>query len=144
MYKIILRFLFLLPAETAHYFSMNLLKLACFFPFIRRLIQKILIPPLSGITHQFGLTFKNPVGLGAGFDKNAKYLGELEIFGFGFVEIGTVTPDPQKGNEKPRLFRLPKDKALINRMGFNNDGVEIIATRLKEYRISNIEHRISK
>ena len=79
------------------------------------------------------LNFKNPVGLGAGFDKNAKYLRELETLGFGFVEIGTVTPLPQAGNDKPRLFRLPKDKALINRMGFNNDGVKVIAERLRQW-----------
>jgi len=79
-----------------------------------------------------GLQFPNPVGLGAGFDKNAAYLDELEMLGFGFVEIGTVTPKPQGGNSKPRLFRIPDQKALINRMGFNNDGLEIIAKRLKE------------
>jgi len=78
--------------------------------------------------------FSNPVGLGAGFDKNAKYLRELECLGFGFVEIGTVTPLPQAGNEKPRLFRLPKDKALINRMGFNNDGVKAVAERLAKWK----------
>lgn len=83
------------------------------------------------------IQFSNPVGLGAGFDKNAKYLRELECLGFGFVEIGTVTPLPQKGNEKPRLFRLPKDKALINRMGFNNDGVKLVADRLKKWREKN-------
>lgn len=77
---------------------------------------------------------KNKIGLGAGFDKNARYLRELECLGFGFVEIGTVTPLPQEGNEKPRLFRLPADKALINRMGFNNEGVKIIAERLQEWR----------
>jgi dihydroorotate dehydrogenase len=74
------------------------------------------------------------VGLGAGFDKNARYLNELEALGFGFVEIGTITPRPQSGNDKPRLFRLPKDRTLINRMGFNNDGVEQIAERLKQWR----------
>ena len=79
------------------------------------------------------IQFSNKVGLGAGFDKNAKYLNELQALGFGFVEIGTVTPMPQAGNEKARLFRLPKDKALINRMGFNNDGVEIVAHRLKSW-----------
>ncbi len=84
----------------------------------------------------FNIQFPNKVGLGAGFDKNARYLNELEALGFGFVEIGTVTPKPQAGNDKPRLFRLPKDKALINRMGFNNDGVEIIAERLKAWRHS--------
>ncbi len=85
-------------------------------------------------THFLNLTFKNPVGLGAGFDKNAVFLNELEALGFGFVEIGTVTPLPQDGNEGPRLFRLPADKALINRMGFNNDGVEKIAQRLEAWR----------
>src|SRR5204862_7139143 len=83
------------------------------------------------------LKFENPVGLGAGFDKNARYLRELEALGFGFVEIGTVTPLPQAGNDKPRLFRLPKDKALINRMGFNKDGVKMIAERLKVWRESH-------
>ncbi len=85
----------------------------------------------------FGLFFKNPIGLAAGFDKNAKYLNELEALGFGFVEIGTVTPFPQDGNLTPRLFRLPKDKALINRMGFNNDGVNIVAQRLKTWQTTN-------
>lgn len=83
------------------------------------------------------IQFTNPVGLGAGFDKNAKYLAELECLGFGFVEIGTVTPLSQTGNDKPRLFRLPKDKALINRMGFNNDGVKEIAKRLKKWKEKN-------
>ncbi len=82
----------------------------------------------------WGLSFKNPVGLGAGFDKNAKYLRELEALGFGFVEIGTVTPLPQDGNAKPRLFRLPEDKALINRMGFNNEGLKVISSRLKQWK----------
>jgi dihydroorotate dehydrogenase len=84
----------------------------------------------------FGLTFPNPVGLAAGFDKNAKYLNELMTLGFGFVEVGTVTPQPQQGNSKPRLFRLPKDKAIINRMGFNNDGVVVVAERLYKFRKS--------
>jgi dihydroorotate dehydrogenase len=78
-----------------------------------------------------GLKFKNPIGLAAGFDKNALLIDELACMGFGFVEIGTVTPKPQPGNDKPRLFRLPKDKALINRMGFNNDGVNTVAERLR-------------
>lgn len=82
----------------------------------------------------FGLHFRNSIGLAAGFDKNAKYLPELESLGFGFIEVGTVTPLPQAGNDKPRLFRLPKDKALINRMGFNNDGVKVVADRLKAWK----------
>ncbi len=85
----------------------------------------------------FNLQFSNKVGLGAGFDKNAKYLNELEALGFGFVEIGTVTPLPQVGNDKPRLFRLPKDKALINRMGFNNEGVEAVVKRLQVWKTRN-------
>jgi dihydroorotate dehydrogenase len=92
-------------------------------------------------THFLGLSFKNPIGLGAGFDKNAKYLRELEMLGFGFVEIGTVTPKPQPGNDKPRLFRLPKDKALINRMGFNNEGVVVVAKRLKEWKAEKKDGR---
>jgi len=80
----------------------------------------------------FGLNFKNPVGLAAGFDKNAEVFNEFSSFGFGFIEIGTVTPLAQSGNDKPRLFRLPNDNALINRMGFNNDGIELIVKRLKK------------
>lgn len=79
----------------------------------------------------FGLKFKNPVGLAAGFDKNAELVDELGTLGFGFIEVGTVTPLPQPGNEKPRMFRLPEDSALINRMGFNNIGVDVVAARLK-------------
>ena len=134
MYQLLRKLLFFLPAETAHYFSMNVLKGLCAVPFIRKLIAGIFTHRSPFTTHAFGLTFKNPVGLGAGFDKNAKYLRELEALGFGFVEIGTVTPRPQAGNDKPRLFRLPKDKALINRMGLNNDGVEAVAERLKHWR----------
>jgi len=86
----------------------------------------------------FGISFPNKVGLAAGFDKNAKYLRELECLGFGCVEIGTVTPRPQAGNDKPRVFRLPKDKALINRMGFNNEGVKVVAERLSNWRNSQL------
>lgn len=90
----------------------------------------------------FGLHFQNPVGLGAGFDKNALYLPELGSLGFGFVEIGTVTPKPQAGNDKPRLFRLPADKALINRMGFNNDGVSVIKERLSNYKLQTDNNKL--
>lgn len=132
MYKFIRSILFLFSPETAHKISMNLLKLLCSISFLRKIISKI-FEARSFSTQLFGLNFRNTVGLGAGFDKNAKYLRELETLGFGFVEIGTVTPRSQAGNEKPRLFRLVKDKALINRMGFNNDGVEVIAKRLKKW-----------
>ena len=135
MYQFIRRLLFLLPAETAHYFSMNIFQELCSVAFIKKIFYKTFSFHHSTFTtHLFSLTFKNPVGLGAGFDKNAKYLGVIETLGFGFVEVGTVTPKPQAGNDKPRLFRLPKDKALINRMGFNNDGVEKIVERLKQWK----------
>ena len=107
---------------------------------MRNLIKGHFAPPKNDRlvtvlrTRHSTLTFSNPVGLGAGFDKNAKYLRELECLGFGFVEIGTVTPKAQAGNDKPRLFRLPKDKALVNRMGFNNDGAAVVAERLREWK----------
>lgn len=136
MYKIIRSFLFCFSPERVHYFSMNSLKLLCNIGF-RRMISKIYRPKNNAGCSMFNIQFSNPVGLGAGFDKNAKYLVELECLGFGFVEIGTVTPLSQAGNDKPRLFRLPKDKALINRMGFNNDGVKEIAKRLKKWKEKN-------
>jgi dihydroorotate dehydrogenase len=135
MYNVIRNAMFLLDAERAHYLSMNALKLLCSIGPIKWTISKAFSPKDNSLERQFfGLNFKNPVGLGAGFDKNAAYLRELETLGFGFVEIGTVTPLPQEGNEKPRLFRLPEDKALINRMGFNNDGVKVVRKRLEEWR----------
>ncbi len=113
---------------------MNVLRLICQVGFCKNYLTRRFTPSNTSLeTRLFGLTFKNPIGLGAGFDKNARYLTELETLGFGFVEIGTVTPEPQDGNDKPRLFRLPKDKALINRMGFNNDGVKAIAARLRAW-----------
>lgn len=137
MYSLVRQILFFLPPETAHHFSMKTLRFLCAVPFFRKTLAKwFSTPHASLLTKQFGLTFKNPVGLGAGFDKNASYLRELEVLGFGFVEIGTVTPKPQAGNDKPRLFRLPKDGALINRMGFNNDGVDVVTKRLKEWKLN--------
>ena len=136
MYKFLRNILFLFPAEWVHYFSMDCLKLLCSIDLIRKSIATFFSPsPNNNLQSTiFNLQFTNPVGLGAGFDKNAKYLRELETLGFGFVEIGTVTPLAQTGNDKPRLFRLPKDKALINRMGFNNDGVKVISERLKNWK----------
>lgn len=136
MYKLLRNFLFLFDAERVHYFSMNAYRLVCRIG-LKGFLTKIFQPLPKPVT-AFGLTFKNPVGLGAGFDKNAKYLNELETMGFGFVEIGTVTPLLQKGNDRPRLFRLPKHKALINRMGFNNDGVEAVADRLRKWKRSKL------
>lgn len=140
MYALLRQILFLFPAERAHYLSMNSLKMLCSVKWIRKWITKCFAPPedsrLTVVlrTKHGAINFHNPVGLGAGFDKNAKYLRELSCLGFGFVEIGTVTPKAQPGNDKPRLFRLPKDRALINRMGFNNDGVDSIAERLNKWR----------
>ncbi|HEY0067819.1 MAG TPA: quinone-dependent dihydroorotate dehydrogenase [Flavisolibacter sp.] len=143
MYQLIRSLLFLLPPETAHYFSMNILRALCSIGFIRRGLHSYFSCKDQGLQKELlGLRFSNPVGLGAGFDKNARYLRELEVLGFGFVEIGTVTPRPQAGNDKPRLFRLPKDKALINRMGFNNDGVEVVRERLAAWRNVNRESSI--
>lgn len=135
MYKILRSILFCFSPEWVHYFSMNGLKMLCSIGFkqpLTKMYQPVNEKPFS----IFNLRFPNRVGLGAGFDKNARYLRELDCLGFGFVEIGTVTPLPQAGNDKPRLFRLPKDKALINRMGFNNDGVKVVVERLKEWRKS--------
>jgi dihydroorotate dehydrogenase len=139
MYSLVRDILFNFDAESVHHFSMNAFKTANKFSPARLLLEKqfqFRHPSLE--RNLFGLHFPNPVGLGAGFDKNALYLEELEAVGFGFVEIGTVTPLPQEGNERPRLFRLPKDKAVINRMGFNNHGVKEIAGRLRERKTSII------
>jgi dihydroorotate dehydrogenase len=142
MYSLLRNLLFKLEAEQAHYFSMNLLRTACGVGPVRKIISAIYTPKDPSLERkEFGLTFRNPVGLGAGFDKNAIYLRELEALGFGFVEIGTVTPLPQAGNDKPRLFRLPADKALINRMGFNNDGVKVIKERLEKWKIKGEGNR---
>lgn len=133
MYKILRSILFLFPTEWVHYFSMDCLQVLCSIDFLRKLLTANFSPKGNLDFEAWNLEFPNRIGLGAGFDKNAKYLRELETLGFGFVEIGTVTPLPQAGNDKPRLFRLPKDKALINRMGFNNDGVKVIAERLRQW-----------
>ena len=135
MYKLARNFLFFFDAERVHYFSMHCLQFICRFPFLKKLIEKKYSPAGNSLERNcFGLQFTNPVGLAAGFDKNAKYLNELAVLGFGFVEIGTVTPLPQPGNAKPRLFRLPKDQAVINRMGFNNEGAAVVAERLKKFK----------
>lgn len=132
LYPIIRNTLFLLPPETAHEVSMKGLHFAAALPFGKQILGgNFQYKETALATSLFGLDFPNPVGLGAGFDKNAAHLNVLELLGFGFVEIGTVTPKAQAGNPAPRIFRLPSQKALINRMGFNNDGVEAISKRLK-------------
>ncbi len=137
MYKLLRKLFFLIPPETAHLFAMATLKLLQAIGLMRYTV------PAKGVHKElFRLKFRNVVGLAAGFDKNAQYLDELKNLGFGFVEIGTVTPQPQVGNEQPRLFRLPEDEALINRMGFNNDGAAVIAERLKKWKEE--QHNIEK
>lgn len=130
MYKIFLRkIFFLFEPETSHTIITYLLKI----PFLSKILGLFYRFEHSSLTQNvFGLTFKNPVGLAAGFDKNARLISKMADLGFGFIEIGTVTPQPQEGNPKPRIFRLLPDKALINRMGFNSDGVHAIKKRLKK------------
>src|ERR1700722_19557365 len=137
MYKLLRTILFFFDAEEAHYFSMKGLRLLCGWRFTRRLVVWACRPEGRLKRQLLGLEFRNSVGLGAGFDKNALYLRELDALGFGFVEIGTVTPRPQEGNPLPRLFRLPQDQALINRMGFNNEGVAAVAGRVRAWRKSD-------
>lgn len=133
MYKLIIRpLLFLLDAETAHYFSFASIKLLSKLG-LSPIFRKLFVMNDAKLHREvFGLSFKNPVGLAAGFDKDAKLFNELSDFGFGFIEIGTVTPKPQPGNPKKRLFRLLDDTAIINRMGFNNEGVFEAVERLKK------------
>lgn len=136
MYPLLRTILFFFDPERVHYFAMRWLQRISSIAPGRWLLRRLYSVPARPV--QFcGIQFPNPVGLGAGFDKNALYLGELALLGFGHVEIGTVTPRPQPGNDKPRLFRLPEDKALINRMGFNNDGADAVAGRLQTWRQKN-------
>lgn len=133
MYKLIRSFLFKVDPEKAHHFVFNALKTLLFIPGMKWLWKKLYVIEDKRLEREvFGITFRNPVGLAAGLDKNAELFNELDYCGFGFIEVGTVTPKPQDGNDKPRLFRLPEDSGLINRMGFNNGGVEAMAERLKQ------------
>lgn len=133
MYKLIRPLLFTMPAEEAHHFTFRLIKILASLPGMKALLHAIYNTTRPGDQVQlFGLTFPNRVGLAAGFDKDAKLFDELACFGFGFIEIGTITPRPQSGNPQPRLFRLVKDQAIINRMGFNNEGVNATASRLSK------------
>lgn len=137
MYKFVVRpLLFLLDAEVAHHFSFSCIRVLSRLG-LSGLFKKMYQVEDNRLEREvFGLKFKNPVGLAAGFDKDAKLYNELSDFGFGFIEIGTLTPKPQNGNPKKRLFRLRKDEAIINRMGFNNAGVFDAVERLKK------EHRV--
>jgi dihydroorotate dehydrogenase len=136
MYSFIRFILFLFSPEKAHKISVTLIKIILRIPLLRLLLAKEVVHEKLAV-NLFGLTFKNPVGLAAGFDKDAQFFNEMGALGFGFVEIGTVTPLPQEGNPKPRLFRLKSDSAIINRMGFNNEGVTAVAKRLEKRKISD-------
>ncbi len=132
MYALIKRFFFLFDPEKIHHFTFKLIKTTLSIPGVKSLWKKWYVIEDKKLERElFGLKFKNPVGLAAGFDKNGKLFNELEYTGFGFVEVGTVTPLPQEGNPKKRLFRLVEDEAIINRMGFNNDGLEELVKQLK-------------
>ena len=134
MYKFLIKpILFLFDPEWVHHTVFSALKIIHRIPGIGSLIRSLYQVKDQRLERKiFGLTFPNPIGLAAGFDKDAKLYQELSNFGFGFIEIGTLTPEPQPGNPKKRLFRLPKDNALINRMGFNNEGVKEAIERLKK------------
>ncbi len=134
MYKLIIRpIFFLFDPEKIHYFTFSLVKILSKIPFVSLLFRSLYQVNDKRLERNlFGITFKNPVGLAAGFDKNAVLYNELANFGFGFVEIGTVTPKGQEGNPKKRLFRLKDDQGIINRMGFNNEGLEIAIQQLKK------------
>ncbi len=130
MYSLIRNLLFGLDAEAAHEFVADKMIFLQQVPIALRIIQKICEPPASAARTLFGLKFPSPIGIAAGFDKNALMVPMLSALGFGFVEVGTVTLHPQPGNPRPRLFRYPDERALINRMGFNNDGAAAVAERL--------------
>ncbi|MFI1772114.1 quinone-dependent dihydroorotate dehydrogenase [Thalassobellus citreus] len=134
MYKLLLRpFFFLFDPEKIHHFTFSLIKFTCKIPGFSAIFRSLYVVDDKKLERKlFGLTFKNPVGLAAGFDKNAVLYNELANFGFGFIEIGTVTPKAQAGNPKKRLFRLKDDQGIINRMGFNNEGVQTAITQLKK------------
>ncbi len=139
LYDLLRPFLFTLPAETAHHFGTGLLDLSLAPPPLRSLVRSTFAvddPALA--IERFGIHFPNPVGLAAGFDKTGELFNALGALGFGYVEIGTVTALGQPGNPKPRLFRLPDDRALLNRMGFNNPGAEAVAARLRKTRIEPV------
>ncbi|MCP4458004.1 MAG: quinone-dependent dihydroorotate dehydrogenase [Cytophagales bacterium] len=133
MYNLLKPFFFMMSPEKAHIVALKLFKFALSFPGIGGMLKNSYAyehPDLE--TEVLGLKFKNPLGLAAGFDKNAEFMHQFSSLGFGFIEIGTVTPRAQHGNLKPRLFRLPKDEALINRMGFNNKGATAAKRKLKK------------
>lgn len=135
MYRLIKPLLFLFSPERAHHLTFWALDLAASVAPLRALLRRWYCTDRPDLARTvMGLRFPNPVGLAAGFDKDGKHIDGLALLGFGFIEVGTVTPLPQEGNPKPRLFRLPDDEAIINRMGFNNEGLEALVARLRALR----------
>lgn len=133
MYPLVKSLFFLFDPEKIHHFVFKMMKVLLQVPGMKGLWKILFVVKDKRLEREvFGLKFENPVGLAAGFDKDAKLFNELPYCGFGFIEVGTVTPIGQDGNPKKRLFRLPKDEAIINRMGFNNEGVEAMVNRLKK------------
>jgi len=133
MYQLARRALFLLPTETSHHLSLNAIALSSRLGLLKLLPQPEALP-----VEAMGLRFPNPVGLAAGLDKNGDYFDALSELGFGFVEIGTITPRPQPGNPQPRLFRLPEYQAIINRMGFNNLGIDHLVSQVRERKFKGV------
>jgi dihydroorotate dehydrogenase len=133
MYSLIRRLLFLLDAEDAHEFVSRQMIALQQIPIVLRAIERACAPPPSAHRELFGLSFPSRIGIAAGFDKNATMMPFLAALGFGFIEVGTVTLRPQPGNPRPRMFRYPESHALVNRMGFNNDGADAIAERLARW-----------
>lgn len=130
--------LFKFQAENAHHLAFSLMKILYKIPFVGAISRHLfMVDDIRLQREVFGLKFRNPVGLAAGFDKDVKLADELGNLGFGFIEIGTITPKAQEGNPKPRLFRLPQDESLVNRMGFNNSGVDIAVERLMKLKKRN-------
>lgn len=140
LYRYLLKpLLFQLDPERAHHLTVQLFRTALQVPGVSALLRSQYRVADERLRRQcFGLDFPNPVGLAAGFDKDGRYYADMRHLGFGFIEIGTVTPRPQGGNPQPRLFRLPADEALINRMGFNNEGVDALVRRLQAYRPTDV------
>ena len=134
IYPLLRPFLFSLEPEAAHYVTLDALRIAHNLGLLPLFAQRIPDNPVQAM----GLTFPNPVGLAAGLDKNGDYIGALGALGFGFIEIGTLTPRPQPGNPKPRLFRLPQAKAIVNRMGFNNQGMDAFIANVKRAQFGGI------
>src|SRR5947209_4068168 len=133
MYSLIRKLLFLLDAEDAHELAVRQMIAVQKIPIVLRAIERFCAPPPNARRELMGSTFPSPIGIAAGFDKNALLMPMLAALGFGFVEVGTVTLLPQGGNPRPRIFRYPEHHALINRLGFNNDGADAVAERLKSW-----------